>query len=146
VVRSLLRFLLPLFLGIVPASCGPTCSEIDISTAPPASEADFIVTFPENAFGIFLFLGSVPENPERPVIWSIRQEAARALPNPLRISYGVVPKGMVQEEKALPLKEGVLVRVTAQYSTGSYWNPVCHSARLYRRVGGRFVEAPEGRE
>jgi hypothetical protein len=142
----LVRASLVAFLGIVPISCGPSCGEIVFSPAPPSSEFDFVVTFPEEAKLIWVSVVPVPENPSRIAAWSLKQESAGRLPNPLRFTYGIVPKGMAEEEKALPLKEGSLVRLVALYSTGSWWNPDCPARKLYRRVGGRFVEAPEGRE
>jgi hypothetical protein len=141
--RVSLRVLLPWLLLCGLGSCAPTCGEIRLSAAPPASSIDFVVTVPKGASGIEVRVASVPENPSRPA-WLLKEEAGKPVPDPLQITYGVVPQGMVEAERALPLRENALIRVSALYQTGSLWKPVCSVDRLYRKVGGRFVEAPEG--
>jgi len=87
---------------------------------------------------------TVPENPDRPS-WVLEEKSADKLPNPLPLTTGLVPGGMAEVEKALPIRGGALVRVIASCPSGSIRVPVCSAGRLYRRVGGRFAEAPEGR-
>jgi len=135
--------LLPLLLaGFI--SCTPECGPFDVRSAPPSSEADFVVQYPVGVSGLRVRVAAVPENPDRP-LWVLEENSPGKLAHPLPLTYGVVPEGMAEGEKALPVREGALVRVTASYSSGSFWVPVCSAGRLYRRVGGRFAEAPEGR-
>lgn len=133
--------LLPVLLAGF-SSCTPECGPLDVLPAP--SEADFVVQFPAGASGLRVRVTGVPENPDRP-LWILEENSRGKLANPLSLTYGVVPEGMAEVETALPVREGALVRVTASYPSGSFWVPVCAAGRLYRRIGGRFAEAPEGR-
>lgn len=134
--------LLLLLTGLV--SCTPECGPLDVRSAPTSSEADFVVQFPAGVSALRVRVTAVPENPDRP-LWILEENSPGKLANPLPLTYGVVPEGMAEGEKALPVREGALVRVTASYPSGSLWVPVCSAGRLYRRVGGRFAEAPDGR-
>jgi hypothetical protein len=135
--------LLPLLLSCF-VSCSPECGPFDVRSAPTSSEADFVVQYPAGVSALRVRVTTVPENPDRPV-WVLEEQSPGKLANPLPLTYGVVPEGMAEVEKALPVREGALVRVTASYPSGSVWVPVCSAGRLYRRVGGRFTEAPEGK-
>ena len=134
---------LPLLLAAF-VSCTPECGPLDVRSAPSSSEADFVVQVPAGVSGLRVRVAAVPENPDRP-LWVLEETAPGKRANPLSLTYGVVPGGMAEVEKALPVREGALVRVTVSYPSGSFWATDCSAGRLYRRVGGRFAEAPEGR-
>ena len=142
--RRLPDLILSCVLLSLAACAGPQCGNLEVRPAPPPSELDFVIDYPAGVSGIRVEVVTVPQNPGR-TAWILEEKSPGRLANPLSIKYGVVPQGMTEGDRAVPIPEGALVRVEALYPSGSFWHPVCTASRLFRRVGGRFVEAPEGR-
>ena len=136
-MKSAACLLLPV---LAVAGCCHRCGELDVRWDSEAPGGAITATFPADVplLEIHVIEMSGATADKHWTLWQLQARSSSLVSNPLTIVYAVVPPGMEESKKAVPLKEGMKVGVFVGYSTGSFWNPHCHKGRGYKVVEGRF--------